>query len=724
MLAKLALGNVRKSLRDYAVYFVTIVLGVAVFYAFNTISDQADFLSGNAGDLLDAIGGIMLGLTVFLALVLGFLMVYANNYLVRRRKRELGLYQVLGMRRGQVSTVLALETLIASVASFVAGIVLGVLLSQLLVFVTAALFQSRVDYFTFRFSPYAFFLTLGCFAVMFAVMLLFNLRAIRKVRLVELMESERVNEDIKVRSLPLAVALFLVGVALIAAAYVRLLRDGLPIYGTENGEGTEFVITTVMVVVGTLLFFYALSGFLLSLVRRVGSVYWSGLNMFTLRQLNAKINTASVSMAVISLILFLAITSVTGGMSICNTMNRTLEQHTPYDASMTVIYFGDGGLYGLPRTADGTVSPDYAVATQGHDVAALLADAGYDLSEIGSYVQVRTRDGSSPVEGAEALQMLAMAEQTGAEVPAALRSSIEATSSDQERTVDVMSLSDFNALRAFLGFEPVEMGPDEYLFTTDCGNTMVRFYQQIVDAGYTMELAGRTLAPCATGVVGDKSATLVNNPMGMNYGTVVLPDDIAEQFANYVTYIDVDYAVSDEQADAFLEEVYALDTSGIFVEGGKTFAYIGTIVTATTNYESSAGMTGIISYMAIYIGFVLVISCAAILAIQQLSAASDAQGSYRLLSELGCPRRLMYRSLLVQTCVYFLFPLAVGLAHSLVALRVVTDVVALFGNLDITTSALMTGGLFVVVYGGYLLVTYRVARGVIRQGMVGARRVE
>ena len=348
MLAKLALGNVRKSARDYAVYFVTIVLGVAVFYAFNTISDQADFLSGSAGDLLEALGGIMLGLTVFLALALGFLMVYANNYLVRRRKRELGLYQVLGMRRGQVSAVLALETLVASAASFVAGIVLGVLLSQLLVFVTAALFQSRVDYFTFRFSPYAFFLTLGCFAVMFAVMLLFNLRAIRKVRLVELMESERVNEDIKVRSLPLAVALFLAGAALIAAAYVRLLRDGLPIYGTENGEGVQFAITTVMVVVGTLLFFYALSGFLLSLVRRAGSVYWSGLNMFTLRQLNAKINTASVSMAVISLILFLAITSVTGGMSICNTMNRMLDQHTPYDASLSVVHFGEGGSTRCP----------------------------------------------------------------------------------------------------------------------------------------------------------------------------------------------------------------------------------------------------------------------------------------------------------------------------------------------------------------------------------------
>ena len=319
--------------------------------------------------------------------------------------------------------------------------------------------------------------------------------------------------------------------------------------------------------------------------------------------------------------------------------------------------------------------------------------------------------------------MMRIVQETGVEIPAALRSSI-ATSGDQTSALDVLSQSDYAAVRAFLGLDPIEMGEDEYLFTTDIGDTMGAFYRGVVDSGYTIEMGGRTLTPCAEGVVGDRSATLMNNPAGTNYGTVVLPDDIASQFAPYMTFLNVDYTVPTEEGDAYFDAMGDPDTSGIFVEDGKTFAYIGTIVTATTNYESSAGMTGIISYMAIYIGFVLVISCAAILAIQQLSAASDAQGSYRLLSELGCPRRLMYRSLLVQTCVYFLFPLAVGLAHSLVALRVVTDVVALFGNLDITTSALMTGGLFVVVYGGYLLVTYRVARGVIRQGMVGARRVE
>ena len=272
MIAKLDFGNVRKSLRDFAVYFATVALGVAVFYAFNTIADQADFLSGDVSGIVASIGGIMHGLTVFLALVLGFLMVYANNFLVRRRKRELGLYQMLGMRRSQVSAVLALETLISGVGAFVCGLVLGILLSQLLVFVTAALFHDTITAFSFRFSPEAAWFTFECFALMFAVMLLFNMRALRRVRLVDLMEADRVNEEVKLRSLPASVVVFLVGAVLIGVSYARLLHDGLPVAGFEGEAGRAFCITTGLVCAGTVAGFYALSGFLVSLMQRVPRV--------------------------------------------------------------------------------------------------------------------------------------------------------------------------------------------------------------------------------------------------------------------------------------------------------------------------------------------------------------------------------------------------------------------------------------------------------------------
>ena len=221
MFFRLALGNVRKSLRDYTVYFVTLVLGVTVFYAFNTISEQADFLSEDTRQMVKTVAMLMGFVTVFLAFVLGFLMVYANNYLVKRRKREFGLYQLLGMRQGQVSLILVLETLLASIASLLVGLAMGVLFSQILVFVTAALFNETVTNFSFRFSPEAALFTLICFSLVFVVMLVFNLRTLHKVRLVELMGASRVNERTRVRSLPVSVVGVMLGLALIIWSYAN-----------------------------------------------------------------------------------------------------------------------------------------------------------------------------------------------------------------------------------------------------------------------------------------------------------------------------------------------------------------------------------------------------------------------------------------------------------------------------------------------------------------------
>lgn len=710
MLVKLAVGNLRKSIRDYAVYFVTLVLGVAVFYAFNTISSQADFLKPEYGDLIGLLGDILKGLTVFLALVLGFLMVYANNYLVRRRKRELGLYQVLGMRRSQVSGVLTLETLMASLVSLGVGLLVGVLLSQALVFVTAALFHEQVTEFQFRFSFEALGLTLACFGIMFVVMLLLNLRTLNKVKLVDLMGADRANESMKVRSLPLSAVLFVVTCVLIGAGYVRFLRDGFPIADMSGSSSTQFLITTVMVFAGTLLFFYAVAGFILVAFQRLRRLYWSGLNMFTLRQLNARINTTSLSMGVIALILFLAITSVTGGMSICNTMSGNIEQHTPVDASVNIVFYGEH-----PASQD---DDNIAVATVTQDFAALMAEAGYDLHTIGDTCQLTVYDARDRLADPGALTISAIHQATGAPVPMGMENSDSDTSG-----LDVMAESDFNAWRAFLGLEPVRLGENGYIVTCDMGSQIVELYDGMMAAGYPVVIDGRELLPAQVETIADRSASLSVSTIGSNPGTLVVPDEVALACTPYAAFVNVLYTAPTDEADALVNDIHSkFDSSGVFVENGKRVAFVSTCFTETDNWSQMNGLTGVVSYMAIYIGFVLVISCAAILAIQQLSSTSDSQGRYRLLSELGCPQRLIYRSLLVQTLVYFLFPLAVAMVHSFVALQVVIDAVSLFGGIDIAQVSLLAVVLFVVVYGGYLFVTYRVARGVVRTSLVGAVR--
>ena len=146
MLARLALGNVRKSLADFGIYFLTVMLGVAVFYAFNSMTAQQGVLafSETQSKMFDLLGMVIGGVSVFIAFVLVFLVVYANSFLIKRRKREFGVYLALGMSTGDVVKIVALESLIAGAASLAAGLVVGIGLSQLLLQLTSALFQADV----------------------------------------------------------------------------------------------------------------------------------------------------------------------------------------------------------------------------------------------------------------------------------------------------------------------------------------------------------------------------------------------------------------------------------------------------------------------------------------------------------------------------------------------------------------------------------------------------
>ena len=237
MLCKLAWGNVRRAGRDYLVYLLTLTLGVTVFYAFNTVSMQVDIAGIKEQGLSELMGSMLGYLTYFLAGVMAFLMVYANNFIMKRRKKEFGLHQVLGMGRGRVATIMALETVIVSVVAFVAGIVLGVGLSELMTFFTASLFKTQIANFHFFFSVHAFNLTLACMLVMFVLTLLLNLRAVRRTKLIELMGAERRNESIKTRNPWIAIAIFAVGVVLVGVAYYRLLRDNRD--GQQAARGYE-----------------------------------------------------------------------------------------------------------------------------------------------------------------------------------------------------------------------------------------------------------------------------------------------------------------------------------------------------------------------------------------------------------------------------------------------------------------------------------------------------
>lgn len=727
MLCKLAWGNVRRAGRDYLVYLLTLTLGVTVFYAFNTISMQVDIAGIDEEGLAQVMGSMLGDLTYFLAGVMAFLMVYANNFIMKRRKKEFGLYQVLGMGRGRVATIMALETVIVSVVAFVAGIVLGVGLSQLMTFFTASLFKTQIANFHFYFSMHAFNLTLACMLVMFVLTLLLNLRAVRRTKLIELMGAERRNESIKTRNPWIAIAIFAVGAVLVGVAYYRLLRDGFPLTATDSKlqeAMNQFGITTAMVTVGTFALFWGLSGMLIKLLQSLRGVYWRGLNMFTVRQLAAKVNTVCFSMGVIAMLLFLAITSVTCGMSIANVMNENLERYNPVDVSQTYVYYTPDTLdyykgykgYVNPSEADRMVLADTTVdlypAWHGKGKSADnndetgkkvdIADVAGEHVQIDSYLSYPFGGSNPSVTPSEMCKIM------GEKLPKAFGGS----------NADTMGLfvtpaSQYNKLRQMMGEEPVHIGRDQYLLTCDMGGELVDLYTKYMAGGHALTLGGHTLKP-ATDKSDEDTAAIANSAMGSNPGTVVVADELLSQLnlQPYSSSLLVNYKQGMDTTEAD-ESIKNTVLDNLLVDGKEPGSW-GIFITRSEMYTQAAHMNGMISYLAIYIGFVLVVACAAILSIQQLSNVADGSRSYRVLAQIGCDDRQIRHSVMAQQAVFFLFPLAVGLAHSFVALKVIIEMVSTFGDMSIGGTVGLTCAIFLAAYGGYFLVTYLMSTGMVR----------
>ena len=697
MLAKLALGNVRKSVTDFGIYFLTIMLGVAVFYAFNSMTAQQGVLafSETQDKMFSLLGMVIGGVSVFIAFVLVFLVVYANRFLIRRRKKEFGLYLMMGMRTGDVVKIVALESLIVGAASLAVGLLVGIGLSQLLLYVTSALFQADVANsagFAFVFSADALVQTVAVFVAIFVIAAVLNAHTVAKAKLIDLLHAEGKSEDMKLTSLPLSLVLFAVSIVIIGVSYALLIDNGL------MELSPQFAAATVLVCVGTVLFFYALSGFLLKLVQLIRPLYLSGLNMFTLRQLNAKVNTTFASLSIVCLVLFLAITSVCGGIGIRNALVSAIDASTAYSATVSTNFgsYNDETGYvpsDLGEFGEFAKQQDYDAVAGLRSSAQTLGLGDFDALVKGAAqvdLLVDPQDGLTmgDVEGASGLKL---ADFAGSAV----------NNGYEKFPVYVMKLSQVNAALELADKPTIELAEGECAVFSDSDLTR-GFYEQAIKQGTSLDVSGQAFKLAS--FHGD---TLQTTPVPLNTGAVVVPDNAVPADAAIIqTMLNVQ-CESDEDMTAFGEMMDAVSNAS----EPNTWPISMTITRAEV-LDQSIGLSTVVAYLAIYLGFVLVVACAAILAIQQLSEASDSAPRYALLRKLGAPEGMISGSVFVQVVVYFLFPLALAVAHSCCALVVVTDVVAIFGHLDITEMALMCAACFLVVYGAYFVVTFLGARKV------------
>ena len=664
MFCKLALKNVLRSLRDYLIYFITITFGVCIFYVFNSMESQTvmQWLGGTGSPYVESIMLLIDVISAFVAVVLAFLILYANTFLIRRRKKELGTYLLLGLERRQVAALLFLETLCIGLFALGAGLALGVFLSQFISVFTAGLFAIHLEEFHFVFSAGAVGRTLLYFGVIFLLVMIFNSLSVSRHKLIDLLQAERTGQVLKLKSVGASVVMFLAGAVLLGVAYTLLLRRGL------LRVDRIFWLMLAMGAAGTLLFFRSLSGFLLRVCQKSRALYYRGLNMFILRQFNSRINTTYASMTVICLMLLLAIGITACSVGLNNTLEDLSSDRAPYD--VTVQFFPGEDRPAAPLD-------DW------------LARRGFDPdTELSGYV-------CYPVLRADMADRRIVVNGTG-------------YSTD---SLPAISLSDCNALLALQDLAPLTLGTDEYGILWGTYEAEHSYVKALWDQGPALTIAGQALTPQPAA-----ECSAVVKTGQSDYATMlILPDAVAAALPVEQVDLSGNYAPGEEaqSREARLESAMGDLVPPDYAPTESGYGYL--YATRLDIYMDTMGSKILVLFIGIYLGIIFLLTSAAVLALQQLSQAADNAGRYRILARLGVDRAMANRSVDVQVFLSFFLPLALAVVHAVVGMTAANEAIAMVGHVDSVASSVVTALIILVVYGAYFLATCagsrRIARG-------------
>ena len=668
---KLILKNVRKNIRDYLIYFLTLMLSVSLFYAFNSISDQPAFSEmGMTRTLLYDQLGIMLSvLSVLIAIVLAFLIIYANQFLLRRRKKELGIYMILGMKKGHISRIFAGETICVGLIALVTGLLFGFALSQGLSLIALKLFAIEISKFQVGVSFGAFKKTALCFAVIFLIVMLFNIWSVSSVQLIDLLTANRKNENQKNTKRAVSILLSLLSVTCIIFFSVLFSQNGiLPTRGNMS-----FQIACMMLIVGTLLLFYSLSTVLVQVIKANKSVYLKGLNTFLVQQIGSKIRTNYFIMAVVCGLLTVTICAVSVGVSTALAMNELAQTSAPYDLNVlsNIEIDGDSNMVDYLSARDVNMA-EYAA--QMEQITLYEADMTYADLFTGQNVSWWPIDKDIP-----------------------------------DTRISVVSLSDFNKALAMQGKEPVCLSSNQYLLNCNYKGTY-KYVKAALKNHPTLTVAGVSLERASNDVLEE---TYFMTSVGNNdRGTLILPDVLVASLEKDVNVLLVLYkpeTVSDEVLQKMIP--IGLDDTHGYRYAEKNMMY-----------DMFYGLNALVSFLCCYIGLIFLLICAALLALKQLTETTDNVYRYGLLQKLGAKKEQVNQSLFTQTAVFFMAPLAVASIFSVLLIQKAMEIVEDFMNLHISTNLLFTIVLFLVVYGSYFFATYLSCKQMVTERQ--SRRME
>jgi len=723
MLFKLSFRNITRSVKDYAIYFFTLVLGVTLFYVFNSVGSQAAVLElNNAKKLIvELLSKILSGMSILVVAILGALIIYASRFLIKRRNKEFAIYLTLGMSKRKISRLLLFETLMIGIISLAVGLLIGIGASQLISILIGRLFEADMSKFQFVFSEKAFFDTILYFGLIYLIVIVFNTIIVGRLKIIDLLHGSKKSEKAFLKNPLLRAIVFVLSSFGLSYAYWWVTNDKVSMMDRIN----NLLWPVAIGVITTFLLFWSFSGLIMEVLTRSKRFYYRGLNSFIFRQVSSKINTAVVSMSLISLLLFLTISILSLCFSINESMKKELAYNTPVDAFIELTDYQ--AVFGPNR-------PGYIPSADSSD-----QDWNSQIKESQKYMQrpiyqrLTEKDKDIAKSIKEYLEINVYADHTLTFKQALQAEYLNGLVGEfmSKTAVPILRVSDYNKIAKLYHREEISLADNQYQMLADY-KPMSDSIDKSLASGFQINYRGQTLSPVAKKHL---EGFVTSSGMKSNTGILIVPDKIATDQAIGSRVLLVNYNTSADhtaqQIDNDIRRVYDLGNLSIEVHttdealqktkekskaeeqrpSGVSFSYMTKILI----YTSSIGLQAIATFVGFYLGIIFLISSAAILALKQLSESSDNIEKYAALRRLGASNKMLNHALFIQIAIFFVFPLLVGILHSVFGIKFASSIIEIFGSGGLLASIPITASMLILIYGGYFLLTYLSSKRIISE---------
>lgn len=660
MLFSLSIKNFRKSIRDYSIYFFTMILGVAVFYIFNAIETQTAMMevSQTKAAIIDSMNGIMSGVSIFVSLVLGYLIVYASRFMLKKRKREFGIYLTLGMGRIRLAAMLWLETIWMGLISLAVGLLAGMGISQLMSLIVSNLFQADVSRYEFVISGQAVGKSILYFLLIYLVVMIFNTLSVSRARLAEFITAGRKKEKNFLKKPLLSGLVFLLAVVMLGTAYYNVTAN-------QQAMTTETdVLTQVLLgIFGTFLVFWSLSGFLMTAAGKFRKLYYRRLNSFVVGELSNKLNSTVMACSVICLLLFMTICLLFSAIARKEYKDQEAAKLAPVSISMSKEMTDSKSIFDIMEVRGISME----------DFQDLVSVYTYHLDEVTNYTLI--------------------GESYGEEY--------------DNQKAEVMKVGDYNRAARVYHMPEYELEEDEYLIVADQeGAVYIRNRGLADDREITIK--GKSYHA--------KENTCQDGYLQMSYqpqnsGILLVPDSVKlgeeEQYKNYVMG---DYRDKSKEFAQEMDQNFAQ----ILNPEQSTYGKIQ-VTTQSAIYDDSIGTSAMYIFLGLYLGICFLISGSAVLALKILSDSADSREKYQILQQLGCEEKEIRRALRRQNGLLFLLPLLLSAVHAIFGIQVCRTMLSIYGSKGSGAALAVTLALTGAIYGGYFLLSHKCSVKIVKE---------